>query len=106
MALILYRMFDLTAFQRDCLYVIQGLDEPKGLAVMDELEEYYESDINAGRLYPNLDELVDKGLVEKHQKDRRTNAYVPTRRGRREIKARAEWKENQLGTSAETPADD
>ncbi|QSG02222.1 helix-turn-helix transcriptional regulator [Natranaeroarchaeum sulfidigenes] len=99
-------MFDLTAFQRDCLYVIAGLDEPKGLAVMDELEEYYESDINAGRLYPNLDELVDKGLVEKHQQDRRTNAYVPTRRGKREIEARAEWKAEQLEAEAEPPADD
>jgi len=41
-------------------------------------------EIHHGRLYPNLDTLVEKGLVEKGEKDRRTNVYTLTRRGRRE----------------------
>ena len=89
-------MHDLTGFQRDLLYVIAGLDEPHGLAVKDEIEEYYESEINHGRLYPNLDTLVEKGLVEKGQKDRRTNTYSVTRRGERELEARGEWEERYL----------
>jgi PadR family transcriptional regulator PadR len=84
-------MHDLTGFQRDLLVVIAGLDEPHGLAVKEELEDYYESEVNHGRLYPNLDELVTKGLVEKGQKDRRTNVYHLTQRGRRELDARQEW---------------
>ncbi len=84
-------MYDLTGFQRDLLYVIGGLDDPHGLAIKDELEEYYETEIHHGRLYPNLDTLVEKGLVEKSQKDRRTNIYSATRRGIREIEARGEW---------------
>lgn len=84
-------MYDLTGFQRDLLYVIAGLEEPHGLAIKEELEEYYEKEIHHGRLYPNLDTLVDKGLVEKGQRDRRTNYYTLTRRGRREIDARKEW---------------
>lgn len=84
-------MYDLTGFQRDLLYVISGLDEPHGLAIKDDLEDYYEKEIHHGRLYPNLDTIVDKGLVEKKQKDRRTNKYVLTRRGAREIEARTEW---------------
>ena len=56
-------MYDLTGFQRDLLYVITGRDEPHGLAIKDELEEYYEKEIHHGRLYPNLDTLVEKGLV-------------------------------------------
>ncbi|MCD2203769.1 PadR family transcriptional regulator [Halobacterium sp. KA-6] len=84
-------MHDLTGFQRDILYVIAGLDEPHGLAVKDELEDYYEQDINHGRLYPNLDDLVDKGLVEKGQLDKRTNVYTLTQRGEREIAARRDW---------------
>jgi len=84
-------MHDLTGFQRDLLVVIAGIDEPHGLAIKDELEEYYESEVNHGRLYPNLDELVSKGLVEKGQKDRRTNVYYLTQRGRRELNARQEW---------------
>ncbi|MCG1004754.1 PadR family transcriptional regulator [Halobacterium noricense] len=62
--------------------------------VKDELEEYYESEIHHGRLYPNLDTLVDKGLVDKGELDQRTNVYTVTRRGEREIAARREW-ENQ-----------
>lgn len=84
-------MHDLTGFQRDLLVVISGLNEPHGLAIKDELEDYYETEVNHGRLYPNLDELVGKGLVEKGQKDRRTNVYHLTQRGRREISARQEW---------------
>jgi DNA-binding PadR family transcriptional regulator len=89
-------MHDLTGFQRDLLYVIAGMDEPHGLALKDELERYYESAIHHGRLYPNLDTLVDKGLVEKGSKDRRTNVYTITKRGHREIEARREWEAEYL----------
>ncbi|WP_336362059.1 PadR family transcriptional regulator [Halalkalicoccus salilacus] len=86
-------MEDLTAFQRDALYVIAGLDDPHGLAIKDELEEYYEKEVHHGRLYPNLDTLVDKGFVKKGQYDNRTNSYSLTQRGRREIEARRKWEE-------------
>ena len=84
-------MHDLTGFQRDLLYVVAGLEEPHGLAVKGELEEYYESEIHHGRLYPNLDALVEKGFVEKGKHDQRTNYYTLTRRGRRELQARRDW---------------
>jgi PadR family transcriptional regulator PadR len=84
-------MYDLTGFQRDLLYIIAGTNEPHGLAVKECAEEYYENEIHHGRLYPNLDTLVEKGLIEKGQKDRRTNVYTITRRGEREITAREEW---------------
>lgn len=87
-------MHDLTGFQRDLLYVISGREEPHGLAIKEDLEDYYETEIHHGRLYPNLDTLVDKGLVEKGQRDRRTNIYTLTRRGQREVDARRDW-ENQ-----------
>jgi len=83
---------DLTAFQRDLVYVVAGLDEPHGIGLKDELEEYYESEINHGRLYPNLDSLVEKGLLEKGEKDKRTNEYTVTQHGRQELAARSEWK--------------
>ncbi len=89
-------MHDLTGFQRDLLVVIAGLEDPHGLAIKDELEEYYESDVNHGRLYPNLDELVEKGLVEKGEKDRRTNVYHLTQRGERELDARQDWEERYI----------
>ena len=93
-------MDDLTGFQRDLLVVIAGLDEPNGLGVKDELETYYESDVNHGRLYPNLDTLVDKGLVEKGTADERTNEYVVTGRGHRELEARREWEDRYVALDA------
>ncbi|WP_226043132.1 PadR family transcriptional regulator [Natrinema sp. DC36] len=84
-------MYDLTAFQRDLLYVIAGHEEPHGLAIKDELQNYYEAEINHGRLYPNLDTLVEKGLVEKGSLDKRTNSYTITDRGYRELETRREW---------------
>lgn len=93
-------MHDLTAFQRDLLYVIMGMEDPHGLAIKTELEEYYEAPINHGRLYPNLNELVEKGLVEKSEKDGRTNVYTTTQRGRRVIDARSEWEAEYLDDRA------
>ncbi|ELY68852.1 PadR family transcriptional regulator [Natrinema versiforme] len=90
-------MYDLTGFQRDLLYTIAGQDKPHGLAIKDELDQYYEKEIHHGRLYPNLDTLVDKGLVEKGTADRRTNFYTLTPRGRREIEARREWENQYAG---------
>ncbi len=93
-------MYDLTGFQRDLLYVIAGKEEPHGLAIKEELEDYYEKEIHHGRLYPNLDALVDKGLVEKGELDRRTNYYALTQRGHRELEARREWEERYLDAEA------
>ena len=89
-------MYDLTGFQRDLLYTIAGLDEPHGLAIKEEMEDYYEKEVHHGRLYPNLDTVVDKGLVSKSEKDRRTNEYRLTKRGRREIQSRREWEDQYL----------
>jgi PadR family transcriptional regulator PadR len=77
---ILYQhIHDLTGFQRDLLYVIAGNEQPHRLALKDALDDYYDQDIQHGRLYPNLDTLVEKGLVEKGTIDQRTNSYELTR---------------------------
>jgi DNA-binding PadR family transcriptional regulator len=94
-------MHDLTGFQRDLLYVVAGLDEPHGLAIKEELENYYEKEIHHGRLYPNLDTIVNKGLVKKGQLDRRTNYYTITQRGKREIEARQKWEQQYLDADEE-----
>lgn len=76
-------MHDLTGFQRDLLYVVTGRDHPNGLTIKARLEEYYENEIPHSRLYPNLDTLVIKGLVEKGEADQRTNYYRLTARSHR-----------------------
>lgn len=89
-------MHDLTGFQRDLLYVVAGLSEPHGLAIKDELEGYYESEVHHGRLYPNLDRLVEAGLVEKGEVDRRTNYYTLSDRGREALETRTEWENRYI----------
>lgn len=84
-------MYDLTGFQRDLMYVISGLEDPKGLSIKEELEKVYGSEIHHGRLYPNLDTIAEKGLVDKGSLDQRTNFYTLTRRGKRELAARRDW---------------
>lgn len=84
-------MHDLTAFQRDIMFVISGLDEPKGLDVKEVLQSYYREDIRHGRLYPNLDALVSKGLVDKGKHDQRTNKYTLTEHGKQELRVRLRW---------------
>ena len=96
-SLVLDGMDDLTGFQRDLLYAIGGIEDPAGLRIKDAIDEYYETEIHHGRLYPNLDTLVDKGLVKKGEQDRRTNKYDLTDRGRREVQARREWEDQYLG---------
>ncbi len=87
------KSFELTGFQRDLLYVIAGSDQPSGQTVRQKLETHLDN-VNHGRLYPNLDELVDYGLVEKGSQDNRTNYYELTPRGKQLLLRRREW-ENQ-----------
>jgi DNA-binding PadR family transcriptional regulator len=79
--------YELTGFKRDLLWTILKLQsEPEtesyGLALKETLEEKYEGEVHHGRLYPNLDDLVEYGLVEKQALDRRTNEYRLTGAGR------------------------
>lgn len=88
-------MFELTGFQRDLLYVIAGFDQPSGQTIKGELEKYTQTEINHGRLYPNLDTLVNKGYVDKGELDRRTNYYDLTERGDEALRERREWEDDQ-----------
>jgi len=71
---------NLTAFQKNILTILS--EEPMyGLAIKRELEDFYGEEVNHGRLYPNLDTLVEKGYVEKSELDKRTNQYELTDEG-------------------------
>lgn len=74
---------DLTRFQLEVLYVIGAGEGPLyGLRIKRDLEELYGQEVNHGRLYPNLDDLVDAGLIEKSERDKRTNEHSLTAEGR------------------------
>ena len=81
---------DLTAFQQNIL-VILSEEAMYGLAIKRELEAYYGTEVNHGRLYPNLDDLVELDLVEKSELDKRTNQYALTEAGREAVLDQLEW---------------
>ncbi|ELZ40696.1 helix-turn-helix transcriptional regulator [Halorubrum tebenquichense] len=82
---------DLTGFQRDLLRSLAKADDRKGLALKTDLADYYGEEINHSRLYQNLDKLVDRGLVAKRARDRRTNEYSLTDAARDALDRRDEW---------------
>jgi predicted transcriptional regulator len=87
------RLADLSAFQRDILWVLSHCGPLKGLAIKSNLQDYYQEDINHGQLYPNLDELVERGLVDKGKQDQRTNEYTLTADGKQALSRRRTWTE-------------
>jgi len=81
---------DLTAFQQNILVILA--EEPMyGLAIKRHLEEYYGTEVNHGRLYPNLDDLVEMDLIEKSELDKRTNQYELTEEGEQAVLDRFDW---------------
>ncbi|MGM0447553.1 MAG: PadR family transcriptional regulator [Methanobacteriota archaeon] len=91
---------DLTAFQQNILTILA--EEPMyGLAIKRELEAYYGSEVNHGRLYPNLDDLVEHGLVEKSELDKRTNQYELTDEGHDVVLGQIEWVLDRFVTDEE-----
>ncbi|WP_340101024.1 PadR family transcriptional regulator [Salinibaculum salinum] len=95
---------ELTAFQQTILTVLAE-EARYGLAIKRELEAYYDTDVNHGRLYPNLDDLVAEDLVEKSERDKRTNEYALTDAGYEALLADIEWTVSKLNTNDERQAD-
>lgn len=93
-------MKELTSFQRDILTVIAGLDSPHGLAVKEEIADYYDKDIYHGRLYPAMDQLDDVGLIEKSKRDSRTNTYEITEKGLKSLTVRYKWQHSHFTPDA------
>lgn len=84
---------------------VLGEEPMYGLAIKRELESYYGSEVNHGRLYPNLDDLVERGLVTKSQLDKRTNQYELTDEGYELLLGDLEWRFSKLVTNDERASD-
>lgn len=81
--------FEPTAFQFDLLAAIARSGErPCGQDIKGILDEQYGRDLSHNRLYPNLDTLAAKELVEKGQINRRANYYALTDEGTRLLESR------------------
>ena len=96
---------DLTAFQRDILRILDREDHRKGTAIRAGLEAYYGVDVNHGRLYPNLDQLVEKGLMDKSERNRRTNDYALTDTAREALAVHDAWIAGETEIVSESEGD-
>ena len=83
---------DLTGFQRDILAAIARLERtdetPYGMAIGRALESDHGT-VEGGHLYPNLNDLVGAGFVEKATLDDRTNSYTLTDEAKAMLEERA-----------------
>ena len=86
-------MVELTAFQYTLLSAANELVEPSGQDIRRYVNSspFHGSDMNHGRLYPNLDTVGDAGLVDKGEHDRRTNYYEITDEGKAALETRAAY---------------
>ena len=87
-------MEDLSGFQRDLLYVNESIGKSSGLEIKSVLDSHYDEEIDTSRLYPNLNELVERGLIDKGTIDGRTNSYTLSEEGRQTLAAQREWEES------------
>lgn len=84
-------MHELTAFQTTLMVAIRANKNPSGQTVRRWLESndgHAVDDVNHGRMYPNLNELIEKGYATKGKQDARTNYYELTDEGRKRLEAR------------------
>jgi DNA-binding PadR family transcriptional regulator len=81
---------NLSGFKRDAIIAVlrrggrpdaDEPDRPYGLGIKRELEIMRDADVNHSRLYPNLSDLADAGLVDVGERDKRTNTYRVTDAG-------------------------
>ena len=75
------RWFGLTGFQRDLIVEIYQMEQPSGQDIRWRLEAEHGEVVTTTRLYSNLDDLVDYGLIDKGEQDLRTNYYDVTNDG-------------------------
>jgi DNA-binding MarR family transcriptional regulator len=100
---------DLTAFQLRMLAVIAGHERDiyggrhltYGLSIKRALKDVDGKEIKSSRLYPNLNDLVDDGLVAKRELDKRTNGYELTDAGEHLLREHVQWLLGCLGRDAE-----
>ena len=85
------RWFDLTGFERDLIVEIYQMEQPSGQGIRGRMEAEHGEVVTTGQLYPNLDDLVDYGLLDKGEQNRRTNYYEVTNDGRRLVEDTARY---------------
>lgn len=86
----------LSAFQQTILTILAE-ETRYGLAIKRELETYLDTNPSHYRVYTNLDELTEQGLVARRELDGRTNEYALTDAGYNVLLGQLAWQAERLG---------
>lgn len=94
-------MDGLSVFQYDLLATLNRSGDLHGLGIKRQLNQFDRyGEINHGQLYPNLDDLVTLGFVDKGERDGRTNEYTLTSAGKQALQVRIHELEGDLQAKA------
>lgn len=92
---------ELTGFKARILAILAREGPTYGLGIKSAYEDEFGVEVNHGRLYPNLDDLKNAGLIEKSELDKRTNEYAITKKGRNVVRSQFVWLNGCLEDSDE-----
>jgi len=86
------RLPELSDFRRDILLILARSEPTNGRGLLDDLSTLRDEEIGDARLYPNLNALVDAGLVEKRENyhDDRSHEFRLADEGRRALRDHAQ----------------
>ena len=62
-----HRIPEFIGFKRDILMILARSEPTHGRGLLDDLSSLRDEEVTGARLYPNLNALVDAGLVEKRE---------------------------------------
>jgi DNA-binding PadR family transcriptional regulator len=87
-----HRFPELSDFRRDILLTLARSQPTNGSGLLADLSTLRDEQVNGGRLYPNLNALVDAGLVEKRENyhDDRSHEFRLDDQGRRALRDHAQ----------------
>ncbi|MFC6906742.1 helix-turn-helix transcriptional regulator [Halalkalicoccus tibetensis] len=91
--------------RRQQILIVLSENPQYGLAIKGELEDYYGNEVNHGRLYPNLDELVERDLIAKSELDKCTNQYELSNDGYDLLLGELNWRLSKVVTGEERTED-
>ncbi|RDZ39396.1 DNA-binding protein [Haloferax sp. Atlit-10N] len=105
------RWLDLTGFQQQLVKAViefenQEGESPYGVQVKRSLSEWYGHEVSNAQIYPNIDDLVDMGVLDREPLDKRTKAVQSTPLARQMLAGEAEHMAHVAGLElAEAVAD-
>lgn len=82
---------DLTAYERDLLVIVNREGPANGIELKPALDAARGEAVSQAHFYTKLNDLVDRGLIEKRAVSGSENRYGLTKRGQEVLHRYANW---------------